>query len=294
VFWGPWPGYYARPGFGGGFFWGGGITIGAGFFFGAFDWQHRHATVVNVNNFYYRPPVHPVGPPGGWQHDPGHRRGVPYRDPVLRREFARPGARPEVGRPDARREFRGNEQPRLQGPTARPDFRNAPANRPQQRDRVQPRAEGNARPNVPETARPETRNIPQTNAGAVPRPNVPEPRNIPQPNVGAVPRPNVPEARNIPQPNVGAVPRQNLPNVAQAPRVPNLPAAPAIPRPHIFEGVGQGAVVRDSSQRGNTSSQRMAPQVRPVARPAPAARSAAPLQPSGGGGHNEGQQRQQR
>jgi hypothetical protein len=275
VFWGPWPGYYARPGFGAGFFWGGGITIGAGFFFGAFDWQHRHATVVNINNFYYRAPLHPVGPPGGWQHDPGHRRGVPYRDAVLRREFARPGARPDVVRSDARREFRGNEQPRLQGPTVRPDFRNAPANRPEQRDRVQPRAEGNARPNVAEVARPETRNVPQTNASTVPRLNVPEPRNVAQPNVGAVPRPN-------------------LPNVAQAPRVPNLPAAPAILRPHIFEGVGQGAVVRDSSQRGNTSSQRMAPQVRPAAQPAPAARPAAAQRPSGGGGHNEGQQRQQR
>ncbi len=285
VFWGPWPGYYARPGFGAGFYWGSGIVIGAGFFFGAFDWDHHHARVVNVNNFYYRPPVRPIGPTGGWQHDLGHRRGVPYRDPVLRQEFARPGARP-----DARREFRGNEQPRLQGPTARPDFRNAPDNRPEQRDtrpeqrdnrpdqrdRAQQRPEGNARPNVPEATRPETRNVPQPNAGAVPRSNAPEPRNIPQPNVGAAPRPG-------------------LPNVAQTPRVPNPPsAAPAAPRPHIFEGVGQGAVVRDSSQRGNTSSQRVAPQVRadPAARSAPAARPAAPQRPSGGGGRSEGEQHQ--
>ena len=283
VFWQPWPGYYARPGFGAAYFWGGGITIGAGFYFGAFDWPHRHATVVNVNNFYYRPPAHPVGPPGGWQHDPGHRRGVPYRDPVLRSEFGRPGARPNDARPDARREYRGNEPPRSQGPTARPDIRNAPNNRPdgrpEQRDRVQPRVEGNTRPNLPDATRPQTRNAPQPNAVAVSRPNVPAPRNSPQPNVGTVPRPS-------------------LPNVAQMPRAPNLPAAPAVPPPNIFEGVGQGAVVRDSSQRGNASSQRVAPQVSPAARPAPAARSApaarpaAPQQPSGGGGHNEGEQHQ--
>ena len=56
VYWGPWPGYYASPGFGAGFFWGAGITIGTGFFFGAFDWPHRYVNVVNVNNYYYRPP----------------------------------------------------------------------------------------------------------------------------------------------------------------------------------------------------------------------------------------------
>src|SRR2546422_8365750 len=54
VYWAPWPGYFVGPGFGVGFVWGVGVTVGAGFFFGAFDWPHRHVTVVNVNNFYFR------------------------------------------------------------------------------------------------------------------------------------------------------------------------------------------------------------------------------------------------
>jgi hypothetical protein len=283
VYWGPWPGYYARPGFGVGFFWGAGIAISTGFFFGAFDWPHHHVSVLNVNNYYYRPPTRVVaGAPGGWYHDPVHRRGVPYRDPVLRQEFARPGARI-----DARREFRGNDLPRIQRPGApvgRPEGRDSPANRPE------PRANNNnnVRPNVPDAGRPEPRNIARPNAGNVPRPNVPG---------VAAPQVQAPRVRNLP-----AAPAVAGPQV-QAPRVSSFPAAPArpaaVPRPHVFEGVGQGPAVRDSSQRGNVSSQRMAPPPRPAAqqqRAAPAQRPAAEPRQSGGagGGRNEGQQRQQR
>ncbi len=153
VYWGPWPGYYARPGFGAGFFWGAGITIGAGFFFGAFDWPHRHVTVANVNSYYYRPGPR-VGNGPGWQHDPGHRRGVPYRDPALRQEFGRPG-----GQSDARREFRGNASGRVQGPGApggRPD-----TGRPVPSSVARPNAASvPSRPNVPNVGRPEPRSAP--------------------------------------------------------------------------------------------------------------------------------------
>jgi hypothetical protein len=293
VYWGPWPGYYERPGFGAGFFWGVGITLGAGFFFGAFDWPHRHVSVVNVNNYYYRPgPRVANGPPGGWQHDPGHRRGVPYRDPVLRQQFARHDARP-----DGRREFRGNEPNRVQGPGtagSRPDARNIPGSRPAQRDRAQPGASGNARPNAPDVGRPEPRSVPvPRNAGTAPsRPNVPD--------VGR------PEPRNAPiRPNVGTAPsRPNMPGVARTEprRVPIRPTPPIAvtrpnvePRPQIFEGVGQGAVVRDSSVRGRVSSERMAPAARPQgAVPAPRQGGNAPAQrPSGGGRDKSGEPRQQ-
>ena len=286
VYWGPWPGYYARPGFGAGFYWGAGITIGAGFFFGAFDWPHRHVTVVNVNNYYYRPPARaPNGPPGGWYHDPGHRRGVPYRDPVLRQEFGRRDTRP-----DARREFRGNEPQRVQGPNARPDVRNGPNNRPEprdnrpdQRDRAQQRPDGNVRPNGANAGRIETRNVPaQPNAGndAPNRPNAP-----------GMTRPQAP---NVPLPSAGNLPRPTLPNVAQPRTAPSLPTTPAVParptveaRPHIFEGVGQGPVVRDSSQRGHESSQQVAPMPAPQQRPSGG---------NGSGGERRGNdgQRQQR
>jgi hypothetical protein len=99
VYWAPWPGYVVRPGFGVGFAWGLGITVGERFFFGAFDWPHRHINVVNVTNFYYRNDAIRA-----WEHDPIHRRGVFYRDESLRQQFRRTSASPE-----ARREFRGHE-----------------------------------------------------------------------------------------------------------------------------------------------------------------------------------------
>jgi hypothetical protein len=102
VYWGPWPGYFIGPRFGVGFAWGIGIGVGPGFFFGGFNWPYRHVNIVNVNNFYYRPVN--VIPGTVWAHDPGHRRGVPYRDVALRQQFGRMSASPE-----ARREFRGHD-----------------------------------------------------------------------------------------------------------------------------------------------------------------------------------------
>jgi len=296
IYWGPWPGYYERPGFGAGFFWGVGITLGVGFFFGAFDWHQHHVHVVNVHNYYYRPSPRIVNaPPGGWEHDPRHRRGVPYRDPVMRQQFGGYDARS-----DARREYRGNEPGRLQGPSApgvRPDARNVPGSRPEQRDRIQSRADGSARPNAPDVGRPEPRSGPtRPDAGtARSRPNVPdagrpEPRSVPiQPNVGTVPsRPNVPD--------VARMEPRSIPARPTAPIAPSRPTAAT--RPNIFEGVGQGAVVRDSSARGRSSSERVAP-VSPSARPqgaVPVPRQGGNVSPqrhSGGGRGNEGQPRQQ-
>jgi hypothetical protein len=268
VYWGPWPGYYERPGFGAGFFWGVGITLGAGFFFGAFDWPHRHVTVVNVQNYYYRPrPYIANAQVGGWLHDPGHRRGVPYRDPMLRQQFPR-----QDPRLDARREYRGNVPYRLEGPGSRPDVRNVPGSRPEQRERIQPRADGSTRPNAPDAGRPEPRSVPS------------------RPNAGTAPSsPNVPEvARTEPR---------RFPSRSTAPIAPSRPSVE--PRPNIFEGVGHGAVVRDSSARGRSSSERVAPVI-PSARPqgaVPAPRQGGnvfPQRPSGGGRGNEGQPRQQR
>ena len=79
VRWAPWP----RPA---------GIRVSVGFFFGAFDWHRRHVRVVNVNNYYYRPPLAvnrgAAVSPYHWQHDPSHRRGVAYRVPEVRQRYA--------------------------------------------------------------------------------------------------------------------------------------------------------------------------------------------------------------
>lgn len=103
VYWSPWPGYYAPPGYSV-FAWGSGIPVASGFFFAAFDWPRRQARIVNVNNYYYNRTVIVNSPanasggtvirssnpmPGVWQHDPAHRRGAPYRSPALRTPIAR-------------------------------------------------------------------------------------------------------------------------------------------------------------------------------------------------------------
>src|SRR5882762_10323122 len=94
VYWAPWPGYYVYPGFA--FAWGSGVIIRSGFFFGGCDWRARHVTVVNVTNVtnvtvnrqrvVNRPGLARTAP-AVWQHDPVHRRGVPYHIASLQQRF---------------------------------------------------------------------------------------------------------------------------------------------------------------------------------------------------------------
>jgi len=294
VYWGPWPGYYPYPGFGAGFFWGAGIAIGAGFFFGHCDWHHHHVTVVN--NFYHRPVARHSA--GNWMHDPGHRWGVPYRDAGLRREFSHADARP-----DARRDFRGNPPQRLQGPGTvqdiRPDMRSAPSSRSQTGDRVRPRQDGNSRP-----AAPDLRSGPR--AAATPTAPRRMPRADDMPTASSrMPRADAMSTAPSRMPRADAMPTapNRMPRAdvmptptSRVPRADTMPTAPSRPvvqsRPHVFDGIGQGPVVRDSSQRGNSSYQR-AGQPQPVAQPQ---RSSVPRQgggqrSSGDGQHGQARQR---
>jgi Protein of unknown function (DUF3300) len=140
VYWAPWPGYYAYPGYAVGFAWGGGITVGPGFFFSTCNWRARHVTIVKVTNVIVnRPGVgnRPVrtGQPVVWQHDPGHRRGVPYHIASLQQRFG------PMSRAGQRRDFR------WQGPVA-PATRNSSLNRPEARGpHPRPSAPGRERPN---------------------------------------------------------------------------------------------------------------------------------------------------
>jgi hypothetical protein len=89
VYFRPWPGYYARPAYARGFYWGPPVGISAGFFFGAIDWRRREVRVAQVNNYYYNNPATvrqtnaspqlSVNRPAAWHHDPEHRRGIDYR-----------------------------------------------------------------------------------------------------------------------------------------------------------------------------------------------------------------------
>jgi hypothetical protein len=141
--------YYPRPAYVPGFWWGTGVGIGAGFFFGAFNWPARCATnIVTVNNYYYTrnmtatrpggyagrpvPPVAGAAPAiANWQHDPGHRRGVPYRDPAVREAAVRDaGARgldPRTVRGDARPYYAPTGGSRVDAHPAPQDHREADA-----------------------------------------------------------------------------------------------------------------------------------------------------------------------
>jgi hypothetical protein len=120
VHWRPFPGYGVWPGLAGGFHWGPSIRISVGYFFGGFDWPRRHVRVVQ-SNYYYRAPanhrvstIHLDRPPGSWQHDPLHRRGVAYRGAEVQQRFADAGARPDGGRHPDRDDARRQNQQRAQ------------------------------------------------------------------------------------------------------------------------------------------------------------------------------------
>ena len=122
VYWAPWPGYYSRAGYARGYAWGPAIPVSRGFFFGAPDWRQRRVTVVNVNNYYFRPVTVNrtvevtrnvnVAPAAAhvWQHDTAHRRDAPYRDAASRHAIARATAAPEVRyeQQHERPDFNGN------------------------------------------------------------------------------------------------------------------------------------------------------------------------------------------
>ena len=91
VFWAPWDGY----GWSGGFAWGIGVGIGADFFIGSWDWRN-HRIYARGRGY--------LGGGHSWQHDPGHRRGVPYRNASLNRQFGRGSASSS----SSRDQFRGH------------------------------------------------------------------------------------------------------------------------------------------------------------------------------------------
>lgn len=111
VVWTAWPGYtVARPGF----WWGVGIGVTAGFFFGDFDWHHHHVKVVHVQNHYLRPHGRTYRPiqVGKWRHAPAPRR-------YIERQHVLP--RPIVQRPlEVRRLEATRPAPVRLAPQARP------------------------------------------------------------------------------------------------------------------------------------------------------------------------------
>lgn len=126
VYWAPWPGHHARRGYASTYLWGSGITIRIGFFFGHFDWPHRHVTVVHHQpprlvvhedrRSSRRPTVAPDPKPVRWQHDPRHRRSAPFRHVGPR---ASTTARPAPSRRD-------DQHPSGSGSSTRPQSQRTP------------------------------------------------------------------------------------------------------------------------------------------------------------------------
>lgn len=208
VVWAPWPGYaVVRPGF----WWGMGVGITTGFFFGGVDWHQRHVRVLHVNNYYLRPPVlrrgvivHRPIAPGRWEHNASHRRGIVYRSPDVQKRFAvspqrrelRNEPRPPTGAPAQRRPERPEPRPGQQrddrrGQAMPPAFR---ASNPQ------PRME--ARPERAERRVERPRPQPQVETPRAVQPRVETPRAV-QPRMGVQP----PQPRMESRPQMRTEPR---------------------------------------------------------------------------------------
>jgi hypothetical protein len=134
VYWRPFPGYYTWPGLASSYFWGPSIRISANYFFGGFDWHRRHVKVVQHNYYYGAARYQRAGavsgdrPPGAWQHDPVHRRGVAYRGPVPVPRLAAANPAPEPARHADREDARRKDGQR--GPAYPALNRSADAGRP--------------------------------------------------------------------------------------------------------------------------------------------------------------------
>lgn len=133
VVWAAWPRPY-------------GIHVSLGFFFGGFDWHHRHVRVVHPHAYYYRAPVVVVNRTvvrdhGRWQHDPHHRRHVDYRAPEVRQRFVSTQTERRELRQEARQAAR--PQSAVTQPAAQPRIEQRQERREERAaERVQERRDG--------------------------------------------------------------------------------------------------------------------------------------------------------
>ncbi len=163
-------GYVAGPGiyFGIGF----GI-VGVLWGWESWDWGHHDIHIDagrynGINNYAILHDNRPRYTGNVWQHDPAHRRGVPYSSPAVRQKF-QPAA---AGSANARRDFRGFDNrgtaPGLAAPSATPQ-----ANPSQ---RIAPPSSGpTPRPIVRAVTPPSPQRPPSVVRGAPPQPTVQRP-----------------------------------------------------------------------------------------------------------------------
>jgi hypothetical protein len=204
VVWAPWPGYARpRPGVTVGLWFGAPIGLSASFFFGDFDWGRRHVQVVRPSAYYYRPPTVVVNRTtvinrnvtverNAWQHDPHHRRGVEYRAPEVRQQFASAQARPPAQpQPQRQQQQEQQRQQRVQ-PQVRQEQRAEPRPQPQPQAQPQPQPQPQARQEHHAVPHPKPQPQVQTEQRAEPRP---QPQARPEPHA----KPQAPEKARPPQ-----------------------------------------------------------------------------------------------
>jgi hypothetical protein len=235
VYWAPWPGYYVG---GFGFAWSVPIVVGSNFFFGDFDWRRHHVRLHDTRPFYFHGANHrPIFVRNHeWRHDPHHRRDVPYRNPLVRRDFASPS--PGNARRDERLRNRPQQVERAPQPSnANPMARNlrndrAPASQSNPAMRAAPQQQQGFFPAQP-APQPQPQTVPHRSAeprGFVPNGGTRAPRYLPQapqPPVVQQPlaRPQVIVPQQAPHPQV-VVPQQ-----APHPQV-VVPQNPLARQPH--------------------------------------------------------------
>jgi len=286
------PGVVIAPGF---------MWFGMGFVVGAFwsnawgywDWPHHHVIVhtnrtININRTYINVKNIPMD---SWRHDPGHRRGVAYRDPRTRETYRQIDRRAV----NSRRDFRGFEGAR---PTDRADRTRTPGVQTTRPGTVtgraaQPGAVGSTIPKtgtqVTKPGMPTGRTAgPVTVTGRAAQPDAVG-STIPKPGT-QVTKPGMPTGK-------ATKPEATISRPTTAPQAPARPAdRPVIQRGktgQAFQGIGKGNEVRQQSSWGqnsrNASKAQVAPRAAPVVQPKDSApkvqatpRAAPSAQPMGG------------
>ena len=232
-----------------------GFSVGIGIVdalwnWGDWDW-HNHDVRVNPTRYAALSPNHAAPASATWQHDPGHRRGVPYRDAKSRAAYQRPVA---AAAPETRQQFRFY-----------PEQSSAPA----------PRAP------APQAQAPSQRAAPPAQAERTPPAPAQAQRTPPPPSQRAAPerlaQPPQPPTLQVQPPTAHANPL--VPPEARTAPVPAARTAPvpaATQRPTAFQPVSRGPDVQAQAQRGAAAG--IAPAPIAAARPAPppAARPAPP------------------
>lgn len=287
VYWSPWPGYYWG---GSAFAWTVGIPVGTEFFFGDFDWRHRHVRVYDHHPFYAHDHDHDRDSRDHrWRWDPHHRRDVQFQNPVARQQFShatrpvapRSGNVPRTAdrgdrtpRTGDRGTYTGDRTPRTGDRTPRPTERiTQPATSAIARPgAVQSSAGPLGGPRPQAQTQTQTQRQPQPRQGYFPQqpaqiarppaaPQLEQRQQHVQPQTQPLARPNVP------QQGVHLMPQFQHPAPQQAPQV-TQPAQVARPAPQAPHPVPAQPIARPAGP--------------PPAHPAPA-----PAQGQQGQGNNE-------